>query len=494
MSNKKSVTAQKNSGKTQNSVAKSGGAPTSTLDSFFQISQRGSTVAREIRGGFVTFFAMAYILVINPIILSNALPKDGNITMGGIASATALVAGIMTIMMGLFANYPLALAAGMGLNAMVAFTLVLGSGLTYQEAMGLIFWEGALITILVLTGFREAVFKAVPGQLKVAISVGIGLFIAFVGLINAGIIRPGGTPVQLGINGSLSGWPALIFVIGLLVTIVLYVRKVRGSILIGILASTVVAVIVQAVVGLGVKSDDNPTGWGLSVPEFKADAWSLPTFDSLAQIDFFGAFTKLGPLAAVLLIFSLMLADFFDTMGTMVAIGSEGDLLHKAGNPPRTRSILVIDSLAAMAGGLGGVSSNTSYVESSAGVGEGARTGLASVVTGILFLLSTFLAPVVEMIPSEAASTALVFVGFLMMTQVTQIDWRDPSIAIPAFMTIAFMPFAYSISVGIGIGFVTYFVIKIGMGKIREISLLMWIVSLMFAIYFVLGPIQQLLS
>ena len=216
MSNKKSVTAQKNSGKTQNSVVKSGGAPTSTLDSFFQISQRGSTVAREIRGGFVTFFAMAYILVINPIILSNALPKDGNITMGGIASATALVAGIMTIMMGLFANYPLALAAGMGLNAMVAFTLVLGSGLTYQEAMGLLFWEGALITILVLTGFREAVFKAVPGQLKVAISVGIGLFIAFVGLINAGIIRPGGTPVQLGINGSLSGWPALIFVIGLL--------------------------------------------------------------------------------------------------------------------------------------------------------------------------------------------------------------------------------------------------------------------------------------
>ena len=168
--------------------------------------------------------------------------------------------------------------------------------------------------------------------------------------------------------------------------------------------------------------------------------------------------------------------------------------MDKDGNPPRTRSILVIDSLAAMAGGLGGVSSNTSYVESSAGVGEGARTGLASVVTGILFLLSTFLAPIVEMIPSEAASTALVFVGFLMMTQVTQIDWRDPSIAIPAFMTIAFMPFAYSISVGIGIGFVTYFVIKIGMGKIREISLLMWIVSLMFAIYFVLGPIQQLLS
>lgn len=468
--------------------------PVNGLDKFFHITERGSTIGHEIRGGFVTFFAMAYILVLNPIILSNALPQDGSITMPGIAAGTALVAGIMTILMGVFANYPLAVAAGMGLNAVVAFTLVLGAGLTFPEAMGLIFWEGVLITLLVLTGFREAVFRAVPGQLKTAISVGIGLFIALVGLVDAGIVRPGGTPIQLGINGSLAGWPALVFVFGLLLTIVLYVRQVRGAILIGILGSTVLAIIIQALVGLEAKSEDLPTGWGLTIPSFSHMEWTMPVFDSLGQIDFFGAFVKLGPIAAILMIFSLMLADFFDTMGTMVAIGAEGKLLDEEGNPPRSRNILLVDSLAAVAGGLGGVSSNTSYVESSAGVGEGARTGLASVVTGVLFLLSIFLAPLVEIIPSEAATTALVFVGFLMMTQVADIDWKDPEIAIPAFMTIAFMPFAYSISVGIGAGFVTYFVIKLGRGKIAQIHPLMWLVSLLFVIYFCLGPIQGLLS
>ncbi|MBS5827144.1 MULTISPECIES: NCS2 family permease [Actinomycetaceae] len=469
-------------------------AQRSKLDSFFHITERGSTIGREVRGGFVTFFAMAYILVLNPIILSAAFPEDGSLTIPTIAAATALVAGVMTILMGLVANYPMALAAGMGLNAMVAFTLVLGSGLTFQEAMGLIVWEGILITILVLTGFREAVFNAVPNQLKVAISVGIGLFIAFVGLINAGIIRPGGTPVQLGIDGSLAGWPALVFVVGLLLTIVLYVRKVRGAILIGIISSTVLAVIIQAIVAIGPKSDENPTGWGVTVPELSGSPVSLPDFSSLGAFDLFGAFGKLGPLAVVLLIFSLMLADFFDTMGTMVAIGAEGDLLDENGTPPRSRQILVIDSLAAIAGGLAGTSSNTSYVESSAGVGEGARTGLASVVTGILFLLSIFLAPVVELVPTEAASTALVFVGFLMMTQVLDIEWKRPEIAIPAFLTIAFMPFAYSISVGIGTGFITYVIAAVAVGKAKQVKPLMWIVSVLFAVYFVLGPIQAALG
>jgi AGZA family xanthine/uracil permease-like MFS transporter len=381
----------------------------------------------------------------------------------------------------------------MGLNAVVSFTLVLGSGLTYQEAMGLIFWEGVLITVLVLTGFREAVFKAVPRQLKTAISVGIGLFIAFVGLINAGIIRPGGTPVQLGINGSLDGWPALVFVVGLFLTIILYVRKVKGAILISILASTVLAVVIQAITHLGVQSDDLPTGWGQTVPEITGAPVALPSFGSLLQVDFFGAFSKLGPLAVILLIFSLMLADFFDTMGTMVAIGAEADLLDEHGNPPKSKQILLVDSLSAMAGGLGGVSSNTSFVESSAGVGEGARTGFASVITGVLFLLSTFLAPVVELVPTEAASTALVFVGFLMMTQVLDLDWKSPEIAIPAFLTIAFMPFAYSISVGIGVGFIAYTVIQIALGKARKVHPLMWLISVLFVLYFALGPIQNAL-
>lgn len=471
-----------------------------TLDRFFQISQRGSTISREIRGGLVTFFAMSYILVLNPIILSGMDSAGGFLGRGAeanipaIAAGTALIAGLLSILMGVWANFPLALASGMGLNAMVAFTLVAATGLTWAEAMGLIVWEGIIILVLVLTGFREAVFRAVPAQMKTAISVGIGLFIALVGLVNAGIVRPGGTPLQLGINGSLAGWPALIFVVGLLVTIVLMVRKVRGAILIGILTATVLGIIVQAIAQLGPKSEENPTGWGLTVPALDGSPVSLPDFSTIGQFDLFGAFGKIGFLAVILLVFSLMLADFFDTMGTMVAIGGEADLLDKEGNPPRTRQILVVDSIGAAAGGMGGVSSATSYVESSAGVGEGARTGLATTVTGILFLLSMFLAPLVELVPSEAASTALVAVGFLMMTQVTEIEWHRPEIAIPSFLTIALMPFAYSITVGIGAGFVTYLIIELALGKVKKIHPLMWIVSLLFVLYFVLGPLQGLLG
>ncbi len=465
-----------------------------TLDSFFDITKRGSTIAQEIRGGFVTFFAMAYILVVNPLILSEAT-QGTSITPAGIAAGTALIAGIVTILMGLVANFPLALAAGMGLNAVVAFTLVLGSGLTYEEAMGLIVWEGILITVLVLTGFREAVFRAVPRQLKTAISVGIGLFIAFVGLVNAGIIRAGvGTPVELGVRGSLAGWPAIVFVFGLLLTIVLYVRQVPGAILIGLLSSTALAMILQAIFHLGPKTEEAPTGWGQTVPELTELPVGIPTFNSLFHFDLFGAVGKIGPVAVILLVFSLLLADFFDTMGTMVAVGGEAHLLDKKGNPPRSKQILLIDSIAAVAGGVGGVSSNTSYIESSAGVGEGARTGLASIVTGLLFLISTFLAPVVALVPTEAASTALVFVGFLMMMQVTEIEWTQPEIAIPAFLTLAFMPFAYSITVGIGVGFITYTVIRIAKGQAGKLHPLMWLISVLFIFYFVLGPIQELLT
>lgn len=472
-------------------------ASPSWIEQTFKITERGSTVGREIRGGLVTFFAMAYILVVNASILGVIAPEG--VTPAAIAAGTALVAGVMTILMGLVANFPLAMAAGMGLNAMVAFTLGLGMGLTYGEAMGLIFWEGVLITVLVMTGFREAVFKAVPSQLKIAISVGIGLFIAFIGLLNSGVIRPGGTPVQLGINGSLDGWPALVFVLGLFLTVVLYVRKVNGAVLIGIVASTILAVIVEGINKIGAMKDAtgeivNPTGWGLNVPTVDGAPFAIPDLSTFGQIDFVGAFTKLGPVSVVLIIFSLMLADFFDTMGTMVAIGAEADLLDEEGNPPSSRQILLIDSLGAVFGGLGGVSSNTSYVESSAGVGEGARTGLAAVVTGVMFLASMFIAPIVEIVPSEAASTALVFVGFLMMTQVTGIDWRDPEIAIPASVTIMLMPFSYSITVGIGAGFLAWWVIKLAMGKLKEIHPLMWLASILFIVYFTLGPIQRLFS
>ncbi len=465
----------------------------SFLDKFFHLSKRGSTVGQEIRGGLVTFITMAYILILNPIILS-ANTEGSGVTIEGIAAGTALIAGILTILMGVIANFPMAMAAGMGLNALVAFSLGLGLGLNYQEAMGIVFWEGVLIMVLVLTGFREAVFRAVPPQLRSAISVGIGMFIAFVGLVNAGIVRPAdGTPVEIGEGGSLTGWPALIFVVGLVAIIILYSRKVKGAILIGIGLATALAFVVQLVAKVPPYSEDALGGWMSTVPEFAGSPVQIPEFNTLLQIDLFGAFNKLGFLAVLLLIFSLMLADFFDTMGTMVAVGSEGKLLDEEGIPFKSRQILVVDSLGAILGGLGGVSSNTAYVESSAGVGEGARTGLSAVVTGTLFLLAIFFAPLAALVPAEAASTALVFVGFLMMTQVTEIDWTDPDFGIPAFLTIALMPFAYSITAGIGAGFIFYTVIQVARGRAKNVHALMWLVSVMFVVYFALGPIQSAL-
>ena len=473
----------------------------SALDAFFHITERGSTLAREIRGGVVTFFTMAYILVLNPLILST--PHDGIAPLGTteqIAAGTALIAGVMTILMGVVANYPMALAAGLGINAMIAYTLVGMNGMTYADAMGLVVIEGVIILVLVLTGFREAVFKAVPAHIKTAISVGIGLFIALIGLVDAKVVRAGGTPLELGLGGSLQGWPVLVFLLGLFLMLILHVRRVKGSILIGIVASTVLAAVIEAVVHLGAYNDDpdagpvNLTGWALSVPSLSGSPVELPDPATLGRFSLLGSLDKVGIVSVVLLVFSLLLADFFDTMGTMIAIGAEGDLLDADGNPPRTREILAVDSLAAIAGGAGGVSSNTSYVESAAGVGEGARTGLASVVTGVLFLLSMFLAPVVSMVPYEAATPALVVVGFLMMTQVTDIDWKSPEIALPAFITIIMMPFSYSITNGIGAGFIAHLVVQLGCGRAREIHPLMWGASLLFVIYFTLTPIKAILG
>lgn len=471
-------------------------APTGALDRFFHITERGSTIGREVRGGLVTFFTMSYILVLNPLILST--PHEGIEPLGTtaqIAAGTAFIAGIMTILMGVVANYPMALAAGLGINAMVAYTLVGMNGMTYADAMGLIVIEGIIILVLVLTGFREAVFRAVPAYLKTAISVGIGLFIALIGLVDAKVVRAGGTPLELGLGGSLQGWPVLVFLFGLFLIIILHVRKVKGAILIGIITSTVLAAIIEGVAHLGAfDAEQNPTGWSLSVPSLNGSPVALPSLGTLGHFSLLGSVEKVGIVSVVLLVFSLMLADFFDTMGTMVAIGAEGDLLDEDGNPPRTREILVIDSVAAIAGGAGGVSSNTSYVESAAGVGEGARTGLASVVTGLAFLASMFVAPVVSMVPYEAATPALVVVGFLMMMQVTDIDWKRAEIALPAFVTIIMMPFSYSITNGIGAGFIAYLVVQLARGKAKEIHPLMWLASVLFVIYFTLTPIKAILG
>ena len=473
------------------------------LDSYFKISERGSTLGREVRGGFVTFFTMAYIVALNPLIIGLAKDGDGKFIGGGdapnlaaVAAMTALVAGIMTILMGVLGNYPLALATGLGLNTFVAVGIA--SKMTWADAMGLIVIEGLIITILVLTGFRTAVFKAVPAQLKIAISVGIGLFIALIGLVDAGFVRrtsSGPVPVTLGDGGTLVGWPIIVFALGLFLMIALMVKKVKGALLIGIASATVVAVIVEKAFKIGPNFNGatgavNPKGWGLNVPSIPSKIVGTPNFGLFGHFNLFGSFSRVSAITAILFIFTLLLSDFFDTVGTVTAIGHEAGLIDKDGNIPNNDRILLVDSLAAVAGGAGSISSNTSYIESASGVGEGARTGLASVVTGVLFLLTTFLAPLVAVIPYEAATPALVIVGFLMMTQVKNVDWDDYGIAIPAFLTIVLMPFTYSISVGIGAGFVSYVVIRVVQGRRKEIHPLLLLVSGLFMIYFLASPIN----
>lgn len=472
------------------------------LDSYFKISERGSTVAQEIRGGIVTFFTMAYIVALNPLIIGLAKDADGKYIGGGdapnlalVAAATALIAGVMSILMGVVANFPLALATGLGLNTFVAVGIA--SQMTWADAMGLVVLEGIIITILVLTGFRVAVFKAVPTQLKIAISVGIGLFIALIGLVDAGFVRrtgQGPVPVTLGDGGTLVGWPVVVFALGLFLTIALMVKKVKGALLIGIVAATVVAIAIESAFKVGpnfIAPDNvNPKGWGLNVPALPDEVVAVPSFDLLGQFNLFGSFSNISLITVLLLIFTLLLADFFDTMGTMTAIGHEAGLVDKDGNVPNAERILLVDSLAAAAGGAASVSSNTSYIESASGVGEGARTGLASVVTGILFLLTTFIAPLVAVIPYEAATPALIVVGFLMMTQIKEIDWQDYGIGIPAFLTIILMPFTYSIAVGIGAGFVTHVVIRLVQGRIKDVHPLLLLVSGLFMVYFLSSPIN----
>ena len=473
------------------------------LDSYFKISERGSTVGREVRGGLVTFFTMAYIIALNPLIIGGAVDADkkflGGFTAFGqnlplIAAATALVAGILTILMGVVGNFPLAIATGLGLNTFVAYGIA--SKMTWADAMGLVVLEGLIITVLVLTGFRTAVFKAVPQQLKYAISVGIGLFIALIGLVDSGFVRRTGTgpvPVQLGDGGNLVGWPIVVFIFGLILIVTLMVRKTKGAILIGIVGATILAIILESAFKIGPSfispTESNPKGWGLNIPALPDSIASTPDFSLLGQFNLLGSFSQISFVSAVLLVFTLLLSDFFDTVGTVTAIGHEAGLIDKDGNVPNNDRILLVDSLAAAAGGAAGISSNTSYIESASGVGEGARTGFASVITGICFLLATFLSPLVAIIPYEAATPALIIVGFLMMTQVKDIDWADLGIAIPAFLTIILMPFTYSISVGIGAGFVSHVLIRAVQGRRKEVHPLLWLVAVLFVIYFMTSPI-----
>ncbi|MFF1274024.1 NCS2 family permease [Streptomyces marokkonensis] len=460
------------------------------LDTFFRISERGSTYGREIRGGFATFFTMAYILVLNPIILGSTEDKFGDkLDPAQLATATTLVAAVMTVIMGVAGNLPLALAAGLGLNAVVAFQIA--PLMSWDDAMGLVVLEGLLICVLVLTGLREAVMHAIPQPLKQAISVGIGMFIAFIGFVDSGFVTriPDAAnttvPVQLG-TGSLTGWPMLVFCLGVLLTVVLLARKVRGAILISIVVMTVLSVVIDQLAD--VKS------WGLTAPELPDEAVAAPDFGLLGQFDLFGSFGQISVLTVVLLIFTLILSDFFDTMGTVVGVTAEAGLLDERGQVPGLGRVLLIDSAAAVAGGAASSSSATTYIESAAGVGEGARTGFANLVTGGLFALALFFTPVLTIVPMQAASPALIAVGFLMMTQVRHIDWNRYDLAVPAFLTIVVMPFTYSISNGIGAGFIAYVVIKACLGKAREVHWLLWGTAALFLAYFAIEPVKQLLG
>src|SRR5438093_5567786 len=431
---------------------------------------------------------MAYIIFVNPAILSfagvPALAGQGP-PFAATQAATCLVAGVLTIAMGLATNYPLALASGMGLNAVVAFQLVAGLKLPWQAAMGVVLLEGIAITVLVLTGFREAMMGAIPLALKRAIGVGIGLFILFIGLHSAGIVKPGppGVPVTL---GDLTTSPVAVAVFGLLLTLWLQARGISGGLLIGILASTALAIAVKRVTG----------GAAFPAPGqavLPTSLVALPDFPTLAAGLDLSVFARLGFIIAAVTIFSIMLSDFFDTMGTVIGIAGEAGWLGPDGKLPRLNRVLLVDSLAAVAGGAAGASSATTYVESAAGVAAGARTGLASVVTGGCFLLALFLAPVAGVVPAQATAPALILVGFLMMRLVRDIPFGDLEEGFPALLIVTLMPFTYSITDGIGAGFVAYCVLKLLRGQGAEGHAMMYGTAVAFAIYFAIPAVRALL-
>jgi AGZA family xanthine/uracil permease-like MFS transporter len=440
----------------------------SIVEEFFHLRERGTTVGTEIKAGVTTFMVMVYIVAVNPLILSAA-----GIDVGAAAAATALTAGVMTILMGVIGNVPIAIAAGLGINGIVAFGLVIGAGLTPAGAMAVIVMEGVVITLLVLIGLREAVMNAVPLSLKRAIAVGIGLFILFIGFFDGSLITAGqGTPVQFVFPNSPE---ASVTIIGLAITIILFVRKVPAALLISIVLTSVVAFIL----GVGKFPEQ-----GLSV---------APDFSTIGNLDFSNVFSHLGLVAALLTIFTIMLADFFDTMGTATAITEQAGLTTEKGEVPGIGRILLVDSVAAVAGGAAGISSNTSYIESAAGVAEGGRTGLTSVVVGLLFLVMVFLSPLVELIPLQATAPVLIVVGYLMATLIKDIDFTDVEEGLPALFGVILMPITFSITVGIGAAFISYVLIKVVRGKIDEIHLLMWVTAIAFAVYFAQTWLNQVL-
>jgi AGZA family xanthine/uracil permease-like MFS transporter len=476
------------------------------LDGYFKFAANGTTIARDTMAGLTTFIVMSYIIFVNPQILSFAgiegLEERG-LPFDGVLAGTCLVAGVMTILMGLYTNRAYAIAPGLGLNAVVAFGLVAGEGLSFAAAMGLVVIEGIAVTILVLTGVREKIMNAIPLDLKKAIAIGIGLFIAFIGMINAGLVVEGEPLVQL---GRLSSWPILVTVFGLIVTIVLRARKVPGDLLIGIVSATILAVIINEASG-----QDAGFRAGAAWP---GDVYESPNLSLLGEFNF-DAFVDLAFISALVWAFSLFLADFFDTMGTLVGVGKQAGYLDENGELPELRKPLLVDSLAAVAGGAASTSSATTYIESASGVSVGGRTGWVAVVAGALFLPFMFFAPIIGMVPPEATAPALIIVGFLMIAALTEleevaeredregarddrpvrrlsgIDFSDLAIGLPAALTIMVMPFSFSITNGIGFGFIAYVLIRIAQAEWRRVHPFMWVASAAFALYFLVPLLQD---
>ncbi len=444
-------------------------APESGLAGYFKFAERGTSLLTETRAGLTTFLVMAYIIFLNPAIL-----KAAGIDVPAAAAATALVAGIMTIAMGAVSNYPLAIAAGLGINGFVAFGLVLGRGLTLPGAMGVIVLEGLVVTVLVVIGLREAIMNAVPLALKRAIGVGIGLFILFIGFVNGGLIvsPTGGVPPVVPVYPTTTAH--FVFLLGLAITIGLFVMKIRAALIISIFVTTIIAILA-------------------GVQTLPSDLAVTPSFATLGQFSLTEPFEKLGFLTAVLVIFTVMLTDFFDTMGTATGVIAEAGLAREDGSVPGIGRILIVDSVAAIAGGAAGISSNTTFIESAAGVADGARTGFASIVTGVLFLLAIFLTPLASLVPAAATAPVLVIVGYLMFTLVKDIPFGDVEEGLPALLTLILMPLTYDITVGIGAGFISWVFIKVVRGKFSEIHPLMWVVAGSFLIFFGQAWIQGLL-
>ena len=477
------------------------------LERRFRFAEHGTTFARDTMAGVTTFIVMSYIIFLNPIILTSVKPKVGAaLPFEGVVTATCVVAAVMTILMGLYSNKAFALAPGLGINAIVAFQLVGQQGLSFPSAMGLIVLEGVVVTVLVLTGLREAIMKAIPLQLKKAIAIGIGLFIAFIGLYNSGIVVTGsGEPVTL---GRFTTWPIFVAFVGIVLTLALRARGFKGDLLVGIIGTTVVATIVNSATShkaFGTSTATWPgwshiAGWG---------NWSLfGNFD-------FHAFSKLGVISALVWVFALFLSDFFDTMGTLVGVGKPAGYLNAEGEFPDIRRPLLVDSLAAIAGGVSSTSSATTYIESGSGVAAGGRTGWVAVVCGGLFLPFLFFAPLIGMVPAQATAAALIIVGYLMVSSLTEgedeaeieeglaakgraklagIDFHDLGIGLPAALVIMLMPFSYSITNGIGFGFIAYVLIRASQGRTRDVHPLMWVISAAFTLYFFVPLLQDHVS